>query len=320
MKKNIFRTVVISAVFAITFTGCQKTEIESEHSFKVTFDLSLPEEEPEPESKTVFHGDKIWWTVGDQITFFQVATVGGTPGKLSSASNKARTADVEVMPAVTLSFSAPDQGTEVIYYSVAPKDAYQAYASKNGVYYPRMTLPDTQVPTLVSYDPKADLLISEYITSDAATTKLQMKYARPNAIAKMSLKNIGLSENDAVKTVKFSALDNGKDVILAGSAFFDLVNSKYANLTSASCTSIPTITLDYSTLSPAEDFTAYFICRPFKLASGDSFKVEIITKNGMTFTKDVVLGNGRSLELKAAYGSVFSVDFDGIIGVTDQGA
>ena len=137
----IFRFAASIAAVSMVAFSCAKieqptvpagseSEIEepADGDFVVTFECSLPEEEPE--SKTEFHDNTIWWSIGDQARFFQYAKKSNE-FKLVYADNGSLTTSKNVL-SVGVSFAAPDEGTDAYYFSVFPSNSYKSYDDGNG--------------------------------------------------------------------------------------------------------------------------------------------------------------------------------------------
>ena len=176
-----------------------------------------------------------------------------------------------------------------------------------------------QTPTATSFDASQDLLIAQKITEVSQPASLSMKFARMVAIGKMTVKNLGSS--DDITKITFSAKVGVEDVVLAGRTAFNLETglptSEYG-----SNTADHSIILNYEgkgiKANTAEGMTAYFTCYPFALnaTTPGSFKVIVETAT-KSFTKEVSVSSAKGLVFRTGQASVFSVDMDGIAG-TDK--
>lgn len=309
MKKSIITLAAIGAAFL----SCSKIEnpaLEPEGNFQVTFNCSMADDEA---TKTEFNEDgTIWWANGDKILYAQYATVSGTETFKSTSYTCTK-----AMKSFSLSvsnFNTPDAGKEsaAAYFSVFPYSAYANRVLKEGIIYPRITLPDTQKPSATNYDPNADILISQYVyglkPADSGRYSVTLKYTRPSAIGKMTI--TGLPAESKLKTVSFSAKKGGKDVNLAGSQIYDLVAGDMAKLTSSSCFYKQALTLDYSesALTAGPECTAFFCCYPFTLEEGDTFTVSVTTDDSSVYTREITIPAENTLAFERSKGTRFSVN------------
>lgn len=334
MKMSYIRYAALAAISALIAAACTKalpgntpeeSRITEDGCFTVCFtgsmagDSEVLEQSIGDTTKTAFHakdsgdGETIWWSSGDKILFAQNAAVAGTE-TFKSASISLST-DKKTFSASISSFNTPDEGTEAVYYSVAPYSAYASRTTSGGVIYPRITLPAIQKPSLDGFDPAADILISDYVVSDAKETSLKLTYYRYGAIGKMTVK--GLPEGTAARSVEFSAASAGYKVPLAGSALYDLREHTKSTQTSSSCTKEYTVQADYSALEQpvTGEFTSYIITYPFELKHADnaSFTVAVKADDGYTYTKKVVIPEGRDLTFRSSHATRFSVDMSSAV-------
>ena len=68
-----------------------------------------------------------------------------------------------------------------------------------------LTVPQEQTPTESSYDPKADILVSENpVVTESVPSKISFKFARMVAFAKMTL--VGIPAGEKIEKVVFSSV------------------------------------------------------------------------------------------------------------------
>lgn len=310
MKKNI--EIISAILFAVCgiFASCTKENMpddkgsrgEGDGNFSVTF------EQEEAESKTAFNEDgTIWWSKGDGVLFAQLATVGGTKNTFKMAGKITLPKDSELLSSVTISsFNTPDAGTDAAYFSIYPYSAYASRTVAEGIVYPRITLPDVQTPSATCFDPAADILISNYMISQAKETSFKMTYKRTGALSKMTIKGLqGLSN---INSIEFSAIKNSKDVLLAGSRLYDLVSGCFSTKRTSSCTDIYRILVNCQNLDTSSDFDVFMSYYPFELGEGDSFTIKAFTSNGEIFTRKVELGSGQDLKFLEGRKTNFNVN------------
>lgn len=289
---------------AVAFTSCNKVESDLPAD-DGTITIEFQQVDAENATRTEFHDKTIYWSEGDKVTFIQYAMVNdkmtykSTPAAVSSAKEK--------ISFSISSFNTPDEGTDSYYYSIYPTASFKAYNTTTGHVRPKITTPDTQTPTATSFDPAADLLISnvaENLTKNSAGKYVvQLAYYRQVAIGKMRIKN--LPSTSPIASVEFSATHHGSAVVLAGDKFYDFTTQAPSSVSSRKYK----ITLDYSEQAiSGEDMTAYFCCYPFELDADDSFKVKVVTEAGEAFTRNIVISDNRTLIFEADRGTPFTVD------------
>lgn len=305
MKNNVYTHCLTALILgvAVAFTSCNKVESELPAD-DGTLTIEFQQVDADNATRTEFHENTIWWSAGDKVTFIQYAMVNdkmtykGTTATVSSAKEK--------ISFSISNFNTPDEGTDSYYYSIYPSASYKAYSTTTGHVRPRITTPDTQTPTATSFDPAADLLISnvtENLTKNSAGKYVvQLAYYRQVAIGKMRLTN--LPTESPIASVEFSAEHDGSSVTLAGEKLYDFTTQAPSSVASRKYNLI----LDYSAQEIAGDMTAYFCCYPFELDADDTFMVKVVTKAGEEFTRIVTLPASRTLSFEADRGTQFTVD------------
>lgn len=310
-NKTICKDVLFFAAMASAFLllscskdGMPERKVE-ENTISVTFEGLMQDDGGD--SRTVFYGNGIRWKSGDRIRFWQYAKIGGE--WKSAPASKTLDADMDILSA-TFQFTAPDDG-KAFYFSVFPYDRYiKSLTSGSGElrkYYVQMDIPTVQNPVAASFDPTADILLSEYkaVTDDAGSYTLKLRYARPVSIGKMTLTN--LPDDETVTGVTFSAA--GKK--LTGKQTY-ILNDSIDQYPYGEDTSVDNLSLNYS-IAPGTggSLTAYFICNPFSFTAGESFTVKV-TAGGTVYTKTVTLSAAQceKLYFQRNRGTVFSVNMD----------
>ncbi len=309
MKKNVFTLSVLTLCTALALTSCSGIEPENISSNK-TITIEFQQVDPAPatgadtDTRTEYHENTIWWSKGDQIGYCQYALVN------SSMSYKRTyvtlSSSRETASATISSFSTPDEGSTSYYCSYYPYASYEAYSASSGHIRARISTPSVQFPTASSYDPAADLLISDYVENltqnGEGKYSVMMSYYRQVALGKMSI--VKLPSVSEIDSVEFSAICDETDVTLAGAKWYDFTTLGPTSVYSRSYK----LTLDYSAQNISGDMTAHFCCYPFALDAGDSFTVKAYTKAGEVFTRKVNLTGAQTLTLEAGHGTRFTVD------------
>lgn len=299
---------VIGAAFALS--SCEKPEPEAVSEKKITIDF---EEVPASDvvtdadadaTRTAYHEKTIWWKSGDQVSFCQYASVGGEMTYKGSYVNVS--SDRSLLSVTISSFNTPDDATDSYYCSVYPRGSFATYNTTSGHLRARINTPATQTPTATSFDPAADLLISNYVENltqnGEGKYSVKLAYFRQVALAKMRI--INLPSSNRITSVVFRAEHDHNAVVLAGAKYYDFTTlgpvSTYSSNTS--------LTLDYSAEDISGDMTAHFCCYPFELGDGDWFEVVVNTEAGEAFTRRVPLSALQSLTLEAGRATQFTVN------------
>ncbi len=183
------------------------------------------------------------------------------------------------------------------YVTVYPEGGYIEAESINEA---TLSLPAAQTMAEGSYDPGADLMVSEVVTTTAQPTEAQsVRFTRLAAVAKMTLKNFSLEAGDEVESVTFTA--EGK--VLAGTFTTDLANP--AEFTVAEGVNNVTV----ATTSTGD---VYFTVLPTTIDAGDSFTVTVVT-NRRVYIREVTIPEGKKpLEFQAGNVTLFSVNMSGV--------
>lgn len=308
--KTIFRSVWALVVAASAFVACSKDDSQNTNvtrEVEMTVVTASDLDSSAPQSRTGFDpatGAVYWNQSGEFLEVFETAGTKTTP----KDSAEGVVTDNGTKASFGVSFPENTAATAFTYNAIYPASAWVSGNDNTDVAKLKVITPNTQSPAETSFDPAADLLIALPVTSGIQPTKLDMRFKRMVAIGKMTIKS--LASTDPITSIVFTA--PGKKV--TGRSYLNLsegtaVEYGYANQSN-----------DNLTLTFASDrnFTTgnqtYFTCFPFELTAGDKFSVTIKAGN-KTFTKEVTLGEGRSLAFAAGASSTFTVNMSGIEGV-----
>lgn len=279
-------------------------------------------EKPEPVTaagtRTFVDGTAIKWSdSGEKIKVWEVATPSaGDPvtSTETSAEGVTTNSGEKISFGISMEDKSGDSYDTFDYYAVYPSSAYQTGSVVTNI---ALNTAAAQTPSATSFDPSRDLLIGKKVENgDTQASTLNMQFARMVAIGKMTIKNLGSSEE--ITKITFSAKVGLEDVILAGRTSFNLETGLPVT-TYGSNTADHSIILNYEgkgiTANSAAGMTAYFTCYPFALNSETpgSFKVIVETAT-KTFTKEVTVDSSKGLVFKTGQASVFSVNMNGIAG------
>jgi hypothetical protein len=291
-------------IAAAALTACSKSEdiVIDNTSDKVTFTATVDA----PASRSVlveengkYHAE---WAAGDYIELYEISITGGTKAK---ANNK-NTTLTEGGKTAKVSFELAKKDADSFAYILAHNDA-----SINGAAtYLAFTVPSTQAPAAMNtYDAAADLIISKGVelpTQPTAAVNFEM--GRVTAVAKVTIKNLGLAEGDAVQRVNFSCQQTiaGKktylmtDDIIAG--IDPLTNSKDADVQNNVNVALPE--------AQTGNFSYYMSIWPATLAVGENYSVKIITTAGKEYVKEGTIA--KDLVFTSGNITAFTVNMAGI--------
>lgn len=187
------------------------------------------------------------------------------------------------------------------FYAVYPATVRQ----HNGYeLYPHVdfTLPAVQTPSVGSYDPAADCLISKKFSFDAQNLTVSYSFSRLIALVKMTLK--GISAGETIQTAEFSAPDG---IALAGDGVLDF-SSASADWSAAEEN---TVSLDMKNYPVASgDVVVWFSAVPATL-TGFTVKVTTTNASGTIYNYEKSVSSSNALPLTASCVSSFSIDLSG---------
>ena len=256
MKKTI-KVLSLLAAVAMTLIGCSKSDevnVKEKFTHRVTIKASSPA------TKTVIveggSSASFKWSSDDASRF--TITENGVEGKdivLTSTDSYA-----------TMSLSATFEAEAASTY------VYNAFLAKNKTTGGAPKIPAAQTSTATSYDPNADILIAEPQSFSSVQSELEMKFARPVVINKMTLK--GLDKNEIISSITVSA---DKNII----GYYTIANGTWSGQASE-------ITISTEQTVPASgEVTVFFVTMP---VSDVTLNVSVTTGNYIytkQFTKTI---------------------------------
>ena len=157
-------------------------------------------------------------------------------------------------------------------------------------------LPAVQYPSSSSFDPAADILISQRERHLLQPSMLAMRFKRMVAIGELRLEGL---EGAMVERVSITV----EGATLAGVNSVDLSSGEvvgYGVKDASQC-----ITVEYAE-PQSVDAPIYFVCNPLQLASGDSFVVDVVCQEG-SYQRSVTLAEGRELRFERGAITHFAV-------------
>lgn len=310
--KTIFRSALAVVVAVSTFAACSNDDTQipvTPHEVEMTVVTSSDLDSSAPQSRTGFDpatGAVYWNQSGEYLKVFETADAKTTPkdsaeGVVTSNGTKA---------SFGVSFPENTAATAFTYNAIYPASAWVTN-SNTDITKLKVATPDTQSPVETSFDPAADLLIALPIETGTQPSELNMQFKRMVAIGKMTIK--ALASSDPITSIVFTA--PGKKV--TGRSYINLSEGTAIEY-GYSGQSNDNLTLTFaSDRNFTTDKQTYFTCFPFELTAGDNFSVTIKAGN-KTFTKEVALGEGRSLAFAAGASTTFTVNMSDIEGVENK--
>lgn len=286
--KAIVKSIILIAVAALGITACQKevqdSVSENGNMVSVTFVAGSPE------SKTTVNtsGDKPVFTWDENETFKVLEQTDALAEAASVTYEK-----VDGKANITAAFTANEGKSEYKYVTIYPASGY---VSATGIGEAVLNLPAVQTMSEESYDPAADLMVSEIVTTTAQPAEAQMVgFNRVAAVVKITLKNFEVEAGDKVKQVIFAA--DGK--ALAGTVAADLASPNDFVAGDGASSSVA--------VNTASAGDVYFTVLPTALEAGDVYTVTVITDKRLYIKKGAVQ-EGKTLEFKRGWVNRFSVD------------
>lgn len=292
--KRIMKTLALVAVAAMGLTACQNEyddeQIVANDSVVVTF---VADAADDTRTSVDTSGEKPAFAWGDNETF---AVLEQTDDALAEATSVTFTKE-DGKAKIEAEFAANAGKGSYNYVTIYPESGYVTGAAS--INEATLSLPAAQTMAESSYDPAADLMVSEVVNTTAQPTEAQMVgFTRLAAVAKMTLKNLALETGDEVESVTFTA--DGK--VLAGTFTTDLATPAVADAEGSNSVTIATTSSN----------VVYFTVLPTEIAVGGSFTVTVVT-NRYIYVKQVTIPEGKkALTFQAGKVTRFSVNMQGV--------
>lgn len=206
---------------------------------------------------------------------------------------------------IKATFNANPDKSDYKYVTIYPASGYAGGAES--IESVTLNLPSVQTMAVGSYDPNADLMVSEVVTTSAQPTEAQMvRFTRLAAVVKMSLKNFGVALDDKVQSVTFEA--NGKalagDVSVNFADLFEEDGVTHKLTAAAEMSSSVTV----NTTSAGD---IYFTTLPTTLVAGDAYAITIVTDKYLYVKKGTIPAE-KTLSFAAGMVTRFGVDMNGV--------
>ena len=291
MKKNLFRIIGLGIAAVTMLASCSKSEEDinpiNEDAFQMVVSTG------DPSTKTIIDdigGGKygVLWQAGDKLAVYEVGN-GTVQGRTESTPLASGGATAQFQFAFSGSPSAPYD-----YTFVYPAAALSLESTKYLV-----SLPATQTFVANSFDPAADVLISEHIHSESTRPdNINARFVRLGGTARMTIK--APTTTETIQKIIFSTTE----VDIAGK--FEL-NPATGELSDAMAEGFKSITLTPAT---ATAFTGEVVVW-FRLAEvtlTNNFTVSVTTDK-KTYTKTLYLNTlGRQLPFQNSKLTSFGID------------
>lgn len=213
-----------------------------------------------------------------------------------AAATSVTYAKVDGKAHITAEFAANPDKESYDYATIYPASGY---VSATGLGAATLSLPAVQTMAEGSYDPDADLMVSEVVSANAQPTEAQMvRFTRMAAVVKMTLKGFELEAGDQVEQVIFTA--EGKS--LAGTITGDLAAPKEFEVAEG---------VDNVTVNTTSSTDVYFTVLPTTLEAGDTYTITVLT-NKKIYIKNGAIPAEKSLVFEKGMVTRFGVNLDGV--------
>lgn len=263
-----------------------------------------------PQTRTHF-GDKdggtypVMWDADDQIRISLNSEDTGSGNKYID-SHETVIADGGKTASFSVRLLNTKKPEKYVYYAYTPIDyTYEKTGSSHdGGFYGnpddrvRLWIPTVQTPTASTVDRFAQILFG--VSEDCGSYEVDptLRFSHFTAYGKLSLKNLGLDEGDAVKTVTLVAANN-----LTGGYTHNPLTLETRDESTTHSPELQIVT------SATENL--WFGCFAGVTGTNDlsntTLRVKVVTQNLVTFTREVDL-TGKALKFEAGKVSAFSVD------------
>lgn len=308
--KKIFLRIIETVSIILLVASCAKetpiiNEVVQEAQDGETFVMRIST--PNAATRTVIaeNGDnyEVKWQNGDKLGVFEVAD--GVP-QSKSESAALELADPSLSATFTFSLSGP-AASSFDYSFVYPAAALDKNNGDPAKY--RICLNKNQVFRVNSFDPAADILLSEHVHVAARPSSRTLNFARIGATARMVIKAPSTSET--IQRITFSTTEgnlSGYYELNPGDGTLENNDNIYSGNKELVLT--PAATTPWS-----GNIVVWFRCSAITLT--DNFTVTVRT-NVKTYTKTVNLaGTPRTLELAQGKLTKFNVNMTEVSGVVN---
>ena len=290
--------VTVAAMLALA--ACSRKELTPDNGSAFNNEpvkAHIMEVFPDAQTKTALadngSGYDVVWTGGDQLSVYEVID-----GELQDLQESVELEDGGSVSSFV--FNLPSSaGTEFRYTFVYPSSAL-SHGGSSPVF-ERIRIPSRQVFSSTSFDPAADVLVSETLVAASQPDVLDLRFSRVGATARMTLK--GLSTTEVIRLVRFSTTEGN----LAGYKKIDVSDGSLESSVYSGQKSLELIPETPVTLSG--EIQVWF--RLHTITLSDNFTVFVKTDKA-EYTKTVNLAAAsRSIEFADGQLTTFKVDMSG---------
>lgn len=293
--KDLFTRLMLVAVAALSIVACQtEPEIIVTPEAKQIAMTILADVD---DTRTVLDEDnyKVQWNADDRLRVIQTHTTTDSSTTTITGTTET-TIDSNDKASFTVSFTETTADA-FSYNAIYPySSVVESGSIATNV---KIIVKDAQTSTATSFDPEADILVSNTIESTVQPTSLNMRFARLVALGKLTL--TGLPVDAEITKVEFTA---GADDILTGRNYVDATTGIVSQYGYGDF-DYNYVTINYNSAITSRDI--YFTCNPFEMEAEEVFTVKVTCKDYI-YTREVTIPAGRSLIFEQGNLNTFSVD------------
>lgn len=295
MKQILYRSVIAAAAAVIAAAGCtaEREDSSAPQGGKYVLSVAGSYEGTKVSIGSLTDGKYpvTWSESGETASLIEL--VDGELGNSVTASDPALSSENKV---ATFSFEMEaKEGASYDYYLYSPSSAVTSSSATSTV----ISFPTEQTPLSSSIQADAAVLSGSLTGQTAqASGTVDASFSHLAAYGKVTFKNIGLADGEALNSIYISAPD--KEV--AGTYSYSL-----GSLVSSSAeSSKDEIKVYTSNLTVSDDgFDVWFSCHPFSLAAGDQLNFAIRTDQTV-YTRNITLAS--AIEFNRGQVSGLTVD------------
>ena len=289
--KRILKSWALVAAAAMGTVACQKEMQESLPVNGDTVQVTFVAGTADTKTSVNTSGDAPVFAWGENETFAVLEQTDAL-----AQATKVTYANVDGKAHITAEFAANPGKASYDYVTIYPASGY---VSATGLDKATLSLPAVQTMAEGSYDPNADLMVSEVVSANAQPTEAQMvRFARMAAVVKMTLKGLELEAGDQVEQVIFTAA--GKS--LAGTITGDLAAPKEFAVAEG---------IDNVTVNTTSSTDVYFTVLPTTLEAGEAYTVTVLA-NKKLYIKQGTIPADKSLVFEKGMVTLLGVNMEGI--------
>lgn len=292
--KKFMKSLVLFAAAAMALTSCENEMMNEGIESNETYTMNFVAGEPESRTSVKVDGENVtfaWANEGETFAFAQNTTEGLELGTSVSFNNNGGLAEI------TATFTEATSPIVAVYPEAAWVDNNENYNKVKLIVLKDQDILDG------TFDPKADLMVSEQITPENATDTHLLKFGRVVAVGKMTVSNLPVVGTETIEKVNFSI---SSENALTGRLYIDLatgVVSEWGYYDNA----YNEVNLINGNVVATASNDFYFTCMPATVAAGETFTVEVTT-DAATYTRTVTIPEGKSIEFACGKVSTFSVN------------